>query len=324
MEKSSAENIRLGLFVLLGTACLIVAIYLIGSRQNLFGKTFELKTVFQNINGLQEGNNVRFSGITIGTVRNIEMKNDSTIYVHMAVEENMLTHIRKDAIATIGSDGLVGSMLINIVPGDGLSHLVENGDEIPSFSRIGTDELLNTLNVTNENAAILTAQLLEITDVILSGKGTVGQLLVDTLLAKDIKITIGQIKNASIEGNRAIKELRKVTQSLGTSDNVAGVLLSDSISAEKIKGIFTVLESTSVQLEMVSQDLGSVMSDISNGKGALNYFVSDTVLVEKLKSTMDNVESGSIKLNEDLEALKHNFLFRRYFKKIEKQKKKDK
>jgi len=136
MERTTLEKLRLGIFVILGTALLVVASYLIGNRQNLFGNTFTINAVFKNVNGLQKGNNVRYAGINIGTVNKIEMENDTTIKVGMIIQENMLNHIKKDAIATIGSDGLVGSMIVNIVPGNGTAPLVKSGDKIVSYSRI--------------------------------------------------------------------------------------------------------------------------------------------------------------------------------------------
>ncbi|HKL89891.1 MAG TPA: MlaD family protein, partial [Allomuricauda sp.] len=102
-SKTSSENIRLGIFVVVGTLLLLIAAYLIGNRQNMFVKNFTLSAVFKNVNGLQNGNNVRFSGINIGTVNRIEMMNDTTIYVYMTIEDKMRNHIKKNAIATIGS-----------------------------------------------------------------------------------------------------------------------------------------------------------------------------------------------------------------------------
>lgn len=152
MAKTTSEKIRLGIFVIFGTAFLVVAVYLIGNNQSMFNKTFTISSIFNNVNGLQLGNNVRFSGINVGVVKAIEMENDTTIRVRMSIEQKMQQHIKKDAIATIGSDGLVGNMLVNILPGKGSSEYLKDGDQIISYSRIGTADMLGTLNVTNENA----------------------------------------------------------------------------------------------------------------------------------------------------------------------------
>ena len=158
MEKTASQKIRLGLFVIIGLTLFVLAIYFIGSKQQMFGKTEHLKAVFNNVSGLQLGNNVRYSGINVGTVRDIEIVNDTTIRVDMQIDEAIFSHIKKDAIATIGSDGLVGNVIINIIPGKGNLPAVQPGDIIQSNNRVRTDDMLATLNVTNENAAQLTIE----------------------------------------------------------------------------------------------------------------------------------------------------------------------
>ena len=116
MKKSNSQKISLGLFIILSTLFLIMALYYIGNRQNLFGKTFKISAVFNNVNGLILGNNVRYSGINVGTVKNINMINDTTICVDMIIEDKFLKHLKKNVVAGISSDGLVGSMVINIAP----------------------------------------------------------------------------------------------------------------------------------------------------------------------------------------------------------------
>lgn len=114
MEKTTSQKIRLGFFVVTGLFIFILAIYFIGDKQKMFGQTNHLKAVFNNVNGLQLGNNVRYSGVNAGTVRNINMINDTIIEVVMLIDKDIFYHIKKDAVAVIGSDGLVGSMIINI------------------------------------------------------------------------------------------------------------------------------------------------------------------------------------------------------------------
>ena len=153
MKTSNSQKLRLGLFVLIGTILFITGVYLIGQRENMFKKTFTISAYFQNVNGLQKGNNVRYSGIDIGTVKAITMVNDSTIKVELSIEEKIISHIKKNAIATIGSDGLVGNMIVNIVPGKGTSEVIEHNTTIESFSKIGTDDILNTLNTSTEKCS---------------------------------------------------------------------------------------------------------------------------------------------------------------------------
>ena len=321
MEKSTTQKMRLGIFVIIGLMLFVLAIYFIGEKQKMFGETNKLSAIFNNVSGLQLGNNVRYSGINVGTVRGISMINDTTIRVDMIIDKTVFKHIKKNAVATIGSDGLVGNMIINITPGENSFSTVQPGDIIKSINRIRTDDILSTLNVTNQNAALLTVDLLKITKEITQGKGTVGLLINDTIMGSDLKQTLGYLKLTSKGTSESVAKLNELIATLNNKDNVIGVL-KDTAVANKIKTIVGNLERSSDGINKVVTNLNATISNVKDGKGALNYLSNDPELVRKIDSTMTNINQASFRLNEDLEALKHNFLFRGYFKKQEKAKRK--
>tara|TARA_R110002073_G_scaffold13377_4_gene57169 strand:- start:6852 stop:7856 length:1005 start_codon:yes stop_codon:yes gene_type:complete len=325
MKNTNSQKLRLGLFVVTGTVLFIIGVYLIGQRENMFKKTFTISAFFQNVNGLQNGNNVRYSGIDIGTVKDITMVNDSTIKVDMTIDEKMIIHIKKDAIATIGSDGLVGNMILNIVPGNGQANIISNGDTIESYSKIGADDILSTLSVSSENAAILTSDLLKITTAMIKGKGTVGLLLNDTIMAKDLKQSVTNLKFASRSATNTINELNTIISSLKTNnETVLGMLINDTLSGKKLKDIIGHLETSSAEVENVLANINTAVDDFnSSDDGAYNYILKDTSLVNSLKSTLKNINEGTDKFNQNMEALKHNFLTRGYFRKLERQEKRE-
>lgn len=323
MAKTKLEHFRLGIFVILGITLLLFAAYLIGNRQNMFSKTFEVSAVFKNATGLQNGNNVRFSGINVGTVSSIEMLNDTAIRVRMIIQDEMRNHIKKNAIASIGTNGLVGSMLINIVPGSGKGSLITPGDQLQSSNKIGTQDMMSTLNVTNENAALLTADLLKISQSLNQGKGTLGRLLIDTVMANDLQKTILNLKNISNSAKVTIIEMNKMVAKLNFDESAAGVLLSDTISGGKMKNIIQNLETTSTEIEKMSQNLNSIIGGINDGQGAINYLTKDSLFVDQLQRSIQNIEQGTERFNENMEALKHNFLTRGYFRKLEKKERKN-
>ncbi|ALM06886.1 ABC transporter permease [Sediminicola sp. YIK13] len=319
MVKSAARNnIRLGLFVIIGTILLVVASYLIGNNKSMFSKTFSISAKFNNVNGLILGNNVRFSGIVVGTVKDIEMESDTLIRVRMAIEEKMQQYIKKDAIATIGSDGLVGSMIINIIPGKNNAPLVQDNDEISSYSRIATEDMLSTLNVTNENAAMLTADLLKVSQSLTKGKGTMGRLLNDTIMASNLEKIVINLKLTSEQANVAFAKLNKMVNTIDLKESTAGILLSDTISGKQMRQVIANLQSTSLKMEEITKEVQVLVKSVKEGEGALDYLTKDTLLVQKLDATLNNIESGTEKFDKNMEALKHNFLFRGYFKKLEK------
>lgn len=322
MEKSTSQKIRLGFFVIIGLLIFILAIYFIGNKQKMFGKTNHLQAVFNNVNGLQLGNNVRYSGINVGTVRDIKMDNDTTIRVDMIIDKSIFSFIKKDAIATISSDGLVGNMIINIIPGKGAEPSVEPGDEIGSQNKIRTEEILNTLSITNKNASKLSDDLLKISKKINNGKGTLGLLLNDSIMANDLKETIYYLKMTGKGTSEAVAELKNTIKSLDNKNNLIGVI-KDTAIANKIKNIVSNLDQSTAKINTVVSNLDATILNVKDGKGAINYLSNDPKLVRKIDSTMTNINQASFRLNEDLEALKHNFLFRGYFKKQEKAKAKE-
>lgn len=321
MEKTASQKIRLGFFVIIGLLIFILAVYFIGDKQKMFGKTNHLEAVFNNVNGLQLGNSVRYSGISVGTVRGIEMANDTIIRVDMIIDKAIFPYIKKDAVATISSDGLVGNMIINILPGKGNEPSVAPGDEIRSFNRVRTEDILNTLSVTNKNAAKLTSNLLKITDEINEGKGPLGSLLNDTIMSRDLKETMRYLKITSKGASETITKIDKLVASLDNKDNVVGVI-KDSAVANKIKNMVSNLDKSTKEINLVVANLNATILNVKEGKGAINYLANDPKLVQKIDSTMTNINESSAKLSENMEALRHNFLFRGYFKKQEKEKEK--
>ncbi len=322
MNKTVSQRLRLGVFVVLGTLLLILALYFIGNRQHLFTKNMTVFSEFENVNGLQIGNNVRYSGVNVGTVSKILMLEESRILVQMMVEESTGSFIKKDATATIGSDGLVGSMVVNILPGKQSLASIKSGDTIASYSRIGADDMLSTLNVTNENAALLTSDLLKITNKILEGKGTLGVLVSDSTLAKDIQLTLASLKETSRQTAMAMNKINRELRQVNLSESLAGTLLADTLSRDRMEHIIMDLDSSSSNILVITKNVDSILNQIKNGEGALRYLTRDQELVKNIDTTLVNIKESSIKMNENMEAMRHNFLFRGYFRKLERQERK--
>lgn len=323
MGKSNAYKAKVGLFVVIGTVLLIAIIYSIGKRQHIFSRNIQLYAVFDNVNGLQTGNNVRYSGIDVGTVSKIVMLDERNIVLQLMVEDKISRFIKEDAIAFIGSDGLVGSMVVNIVPGKMQNaKAIISGDTIQTYSKVGTDDMLSTLNTTNENAALLTSDLLKITNKILEGKGTLGTLLSDTLLAQDIRRSIIELKKTTQSTSALVTTINAIVEKVNYGESAAAVLLSDTASTNQLKIVFDNLEKSSQDIKSVSQNLEKYIKEISAGEGTINHLIQDKAMAGQLDSTMINVKEAAEKLNENMEALRQNFLFRRYFKKQEREKKK--
>jgi phospholipid/cholesterol/gamma-HCH transport system substrate-binding protein len=194
MKKDTSKKIRLGIFITLGITIFILAIYFIGERQQLFRKSFHLSGVFRDVAGLQAGGNVRFSGINVGTVENISIISDTSVRVDILIDESTRKFIKKDAIASIGSEGLMGNKILVINPGMGGKPQMENNDVIQTVQPIDMDNVMISLKTTIDNASHITNDLSKITNNIQSGKGTIGRLLMDPSLAQNFDSSVVNLK----------------------------------------------------------------------------------------------------------------------------------
>jgi phospholipid/cholesterol/gamma-HCH transport system substrate-binding protein len=191
MKTTGSQKIKIGLFALVGLAVLIAAMYLIGQKKNLFSSTFNVYGKFRNVNGLVIGNKVRFAGINVGVVDDIAIVNDSTVKVSLTLNSSVKKFIKRDSKMSIGSDGLVGDKLIVIAPG-GLTSTeeVKEGDELTAVNPMDIDKVMTKLTKIADNAGNLIQNLAEITAKVNSGKGSLGRLLNNDKMARDLDATV--------------------------------------------------------------------------------------------------------------------------------------
>jgi phospholipid/cholesterol/gamma-HCH transport system substrate-binding protein len=321
MSARKVDNVKLGLFVLAGGLFLIFSLYMIGKNRNLFSSTFTISASFYNVNGLMPGNNVRFSGIDVGTVKAISLESDTSVRVTMIIDKKVKKFIKKNSVAAVGTDGLMGNKLVNISGQPGEAPAIEEGDEILSLLPVETDEMLRTLNTTNQNIANISSDLKKITQKI-NNSTSLWKLLSDTLIVKDIKQAAVNIKLASHHAARAGNEFVDMTRRVKQGDGLAGTLITDTTLSRALRKSLNDIEVASSQAALMATDLKEISATIKQGKGAAGMLVSDSLMVQRLSQTLKNIESGTAKFNENMEAMRHHVLFRAYFKKMEKAEKK--
>jgi len=198
MEKHTQKfKVRLGLFVAGGVTLFLLAIFIIGKQKHLFDPVIKLTANFYNVSGLQVGNNIRFSGIIVGTVDDISIINDSTVRVDMWVKKDVRKFIKADCEVAIGSEGLIGDRLIIITQGSSDAPLAEDGQQLNSIEPVETDAIMASLAITAGYAEVISKQLAEIMFKINSGQGTLGRLIQDTTIAQNFNQTMLNLKKSS-------------------------------------------------------------------------------------------------------------------------------
>ena len=210
MKTTSAQKIKIGLFTFIGLLVLVFAIFFIGNQKSLFSSTFRLSGIFKNVNGLQIGNNVRFAGINIGVVQDIEIMNDTSVKVVLTINNNVKKFIKKDARMSIGSDGLMGDKLVVVAPGGGTSNQeVGDNDHIGSVNPVDVDKIVTKLTKIADNAGSLIDNLSQIVVKVNSGKGSIGRLLNNDKMAKDLDATVSQAKTTMQNVHRTTTTLNE-------------------------------------------------------------------------------------------------------------------
>ncbi|MDQ6813136.1 MAG: MlaD family protein, partial [Bacteroidota bacterium] len=318
-SNKNTRSFVVGIFIFLGIAIFIVTVLTLGGQQKTFQKSIVVKAVFDDINGLQKGNNIWFSGVKIGTVKKISFVGDSRVEVDMNIDEASKQYIRKNAKARISSDGLIGNKIIVLYAGASKSPSVENGDLLGVEKASNPDEMMATFQANNQNLFAITTDVKGISKRITEGKGTVGKLLNDETLVNDLHATMLRLKQASVNAERLSATVATFAAKLQRKGTLANDLVSDTT-------IFNRLRATAAQIESVSKNASIVVDNLNNTSSQLGnslnnkstpvgMLLNDEDAAADIRVILSNLQAGSQKLNDDLEAVQHNFLLKGFFKK---------
>jgi len=183
-----SRAVRLGIFVVATLAIFAGAVFLIGSREYLFQSTYRLNADFPDVAGLGGGAEVRVGGIHEGTVRRIDLprRPDQKVRVEMDMDKDTRGVVKKDSVASIEAEGLVGDSYVAVSFGSNGAGQVKDGDTIAGQPplKIGdlikkTDQILDSAKGAVDNVGETAANLSQVTAKIDQGKGTVGALIND-------------------------------------------------------------------------------------------------------------------------------------------------
>jgi phospholipid/cholesterol/gamma-HCH transport system substrate-binding protein len=197
MEKQSGYTWKLGMFVTIGLLLFILAVYFIGKQKNLFGSTFNITSQFKTVSGLEVGNNVRFSGINIGTVEEIRLINDSSVVVSMVIKDEVREFIKTDARTSIGSDGLMGDKVLTITPGVKSTKIIENGGQLASLKGIEMNDIMKSVKKSMDNVGVISEELAIFSHSMNNGNGALARLVRDDKMAASVSNTLSNLENGT-------------------------------------------------------------------------------------------------------------------------------
>ncbi|NIJ53662.1 MlaD family protein [Dyadobacter arcticus] len=316
METSTRKrSITVGLFVVIGIIIFVVGILTIGSMKKVFSSTITVKTIFDDVNGLKQGNNIWYSGVKIGTVKSIRFLTNSRVEVLLNIEEKSQEFIRKNAKAKVSTDGLIGNKIIVLYGGTQKVPSIEDGDVLLVEKMESTEEMLAVLSENNKNLLGITSAFKTISKNILEGKGTVGMLLNDKTLYNDVDQTMAAMKKAAVNAQTLTASVSGFTEKLNQKGGLANDFATDTIIMRDLRGTIGKLSETVSSANVMVNNLKTASADLnSNTTSPLGVLMHDEATAANLKGTLKNLETSTEKLDENMQALRSNFLFRRYFK----------
>lgn len=293
------EGAKLGIFIFFGTVLLVVAIFLIGGKDSLFTDNIHIKTYFDNVEGLRTGAAVRLNGLTIGSVSNVQLMNMNQykVEVTMRIKRDIQQFVRLDSEAAIETEGIIGSKIVVITPGSKINNVIEDGGVIMSQATVNMTQIIAETQDIMRYMKDLTRDFALVLGKVNKGEGTIGKLVNDDQLYYE---TVNIVQSADTSLKSMVDRLEKMS----------GFIIGLGSSVEGIVG----------NVDSAAIDLRNLIGSIEQGEGALGALISDKSVYDSIKTVVNNLTKttyaakiGTEAFSENMEALKHNWLFKKYF-----------
>lgn len=349
MKENRRSTIRLGIFIAGGVFLFIMIIYLIGGKQNLFTSSMKITTVFTDVKGLQEGANVRFTGIDVGAVNKLEILTDSTVLVEISLDRKVTKFIKKDSRATIASQGLMGNKLVIILPGSADGSSIEQGDNLPSLAAVELDDIIKEIKISGERISAVSANLILITDKMERGEGIFGKIFTDTTFAYNLSRTSQNIRILSDQINRGegilgkllvesefsseldsaahyisdiSQNLEGITNKINRGEGFIGRMTTDTTLTYNIYRVSQNLNTATKNLEKMTGNLTVFTETMNTGQGVFNKMLVDSVFADSLDVALQNLNKTLIELQLASEAVQRSGMVRAFSRKARKEEEK--
>jgi len=319
MKPVQSRAVIVGLFIFFGIAILLGGILVLGGQRKTFEKTIALNAIFNDVGGLQKGNNIWFSGVKVGTVKRLKLVSQSLVEVEMRIEKQSEDFIRKDSKAKIGSDGLIGNKIVIIYGGTRAVPPVKSGDTLQTAVPMNSAEMMATLQESNKNLSAITSDFKVVSKRLADGEGTVGKLLTDDSMARQLAAMTATLQMASTNIQLMTSNLADYTSKLQKQGSLTNGLVNDTVLFAHLKAASLQIQEASRNAKELTDNLSEVSNKLKDSSNLAGVVLHDQATADNLRLTVENIKSGTKKFDEDMEALQHNFLFRGFFRKRAKQ-----
>ncbi len=285
MSKFKSRPLKLGMLVSVGLLLFVMAVYYLGSKQNLFSSTFTVTSHFYDVKGLVEGNKVRYSGISVGTVSSVDIISDSTISVEMLINQKVWEFVRKDSKVEIGREGLMGSKMVIIHPGTPEAGTVEDNEMLESIKAIDVQEIIQEARGIIDDSRMLSKSLLEMSEKINNGDGDLGRLINENT----ITTKLGQ---AGDELLAFAKNANEISGKVNRGEGDLGRLVNDSAITYELTFTLNHLKQMTAHADSVTMEMLLFSKELNEGEGLLNRLVYDREMAQHVDTTIVKVGQG--------------------------------
>ncbi len=315
----NAENkkkpVILGIFIIIATAIIVAGVFSVGSQRKFFEKKFILHFLVTDAEGLQPGHNVWLYGVKVGAIQKVTILDNNMILVSMNIEKKIQAHIFRNAKVKISTDGFIGNKIAVISGGSFSKGVVANGDTLRTEKAVALSELLTILQNNNKNVLEITENFKSISQKMNDGKGTLGGLINDKSLLNDVQKTILHFNKTAIQTELAAKNISAFTYRLNHDKGFINKIISDTSIYTSLAASAEGLKTSINSFGMFMTELQHVGEKLNQKENAIGMLMNDSTVANDIHEIILNLRSSSKKLDEDLEALQHNFLFRNFFRK---------
>lgn len=306
--KNTKKALRLGIFVAAALILFVVAVYLIGSKGNLFSPTKDVFSSFKDIRGLVVGNNVRFAGINVGTVKNIRIISDTSVVVTMSIREDYSKYIYKNSKVQIGQEGLMGGKIVLISSGTPETGVIEDNDYLVVAEGLDIQGMIAQAQTMLREATQTVSNLNSVTDKINEGDGDIARLLNGNDLTTQLGIATRKLNNS-------MSDVNEITRKVSNGQGDLGKLISDDAITDQLSGIMESLHATSVKANVVVEELQQTVHAINYGEGVLPRLLHDKELGLSVDTALTRVDQGVFEVTRAAETIADSWIFRLFSKK---------
>ncbi len=321
MDKSDNKTaITVGIFLAIGLVVFILGVFTLGSQSKSFSKSVGISAVFDDVAGLKSGNKVWFSGVIVGSISKIKFIGAGEVDVEMKIDEGSQPYIHRNAGVHIGSDGLIGNKIIVIDGGTPQAPVIQEGDVLQSEKMTSTDDIMKTLQQNNQNLLSITGDFKLLSRKILQGKGTVGTLMADSLMAIQLRNSMRNLEAATGSAARMAVQLDKFSRTINTKGGLADKLFTDTTTFNKFTATAEQFQQTAKNAAAITDNLIKATNKFNSNDNTIGILLNDPTAAGQVRSTLNNLQQSSVKLNDNMQALQSNFFLKGFFKKREKAK----